>query len=522
MSRAQIGALTWIGLLSIWVFFPSYDGFIWDDQLLVLNNGNTSGWTAFGRLWTEDLWARVPGEHAHHWYRPLMTLTLWIDHQLFGQNITAAISHSAVYAILCATLFWKLLRNWKVETSSAILGMVFFCLHPLQIEGLRFIAARNDLMSMAAMLATAHLLSKNNSSLLIFGTTLMALLSKESSVLILPLLLLAQYTVKQTKPNRIHLLAMGTSVAIWFLLRWNAVSTSPELEILEAARALPVAAACLVVPIKCPAAAPPLELTSLSLFGLIPLMAFAFIGIRRNKVALAAATIGFPSLCLASQAAVLSNGMAHRYLLWPLLALSILVATVRLNKMMTPMSALLGLGLAIVSKQHTAHWKSTIDLWTHAHTQFPSSQSACGLFKQFEKANQHESAFPYLIEAVTAPVSPHCCFNASRYPFSQAHLESTIYAGQYALQQGCPQSPELLAPLAMAEALSGNWSDAKTHAGVFGTDPWGFGPVILAAEGMRRGDEKPLIEWTQHAGQTDTEPLRLRAQKLIEQADRFD
>ena len=148
----------------------------------------------------------------------------------------------------------------------------------------------------------------------------------------------------------------------------------------------------------------------------------------------------------------------------------------------------------------------------------PSSQSACGLFKQLEKAEQHQKAFPLLIEAFTAPVRPHCCFNASRYPFSHEQLEATLYAGHYALQQGCPESPELLAPLAMAEALTGQWSQAKAHAEVFGTDPWGFGPVILTAEGLRRGDEEPLLEWTQYAGQSDTTPLRERAERLIKQA----
>ena len=76
---------------------------------------------------------------------------------------------------------------------------------------------------------------------------------------------------------------------------------------------------------------------------------------------------------------------------------------------------------------------------------------------------------------------------------------------------------ELLAPLAMAEALTGQWDSARTHA-AFGTDPWGFGPVILTAEALRRGDEGPLLHWTQHAGLTDSTPLRLKAQRLIDQA----
>ena len=170
-----------------------------------------------------------------------------------------------------------------------------------------------------------------------------------------------------------------------------------------------------MVNVKCPAAASPSALSNLSLLGLIPLLDFASSGIRRHKVALAAAAIGLPSLLLASQAAVLSNGMAHRYLLWPLLALSMLISSIRLGKTTLPVAGVLGLTLAWVSQKHKMHWKSSLELWSHAHQQ-PQTHSRHAVFKQFEKPNNIRKP-SIVIEAVTAPVSPHCCFNASRYPF---------------------------------------------------------------------------------------------------------
>ena len=130
----NLGTLIWIALLAVWVFFPAYDSYIWDDQLLVLQNGNTTGLDALSRLWVEDLWARVPGEHAHHWYRPLMTLSLWLDQQIFGHNIVAALCHSALYALLCAVLLWRLLKHWGVKAALPYLHSAYFAFIPFKLK----------------------------------------------------------------------------------------------------------------------------------------------------------------------------------------------------------------------------------------------------------------------------------------------------------------------------------------------------------------------------------------------------
>ena len=107
-----------------------------------------------------------------------------------------------------------------------------------------------------------------------------------------------------------------------------------------------------------------------------------------------------------------SNGMAHRYLLWPLFGLSIAASLIRPAKWLTPLSALSALGRAGAAHNHKNNWNSTLDLWAHAHRQAPSSQSACGMFKQLEKAERHAEAFPFLMglsplpSALTAALTP--------------------------------------------------------------------------------------------------------------------
>ena len=83
-----------------------------------------------------------------------MTLSLWLDQQIFGHNIAP---HSVTR--LCSPSLCRI----ALEAPQA-LGVRqplpylhwLICLHPFT-ESLRFVAARNDLMSMAALLGFTHL-----------------------------------------------------------------------------------------------------------------------------------------------------------------------------------------------------------------------------------------------------------------------------------------------------------------------------------------------------------------------------
>jgi hypothetical protein len=253
-------------------------------------------------------------------------------------------------------------------------------------------------------------------------------------------------------------------------------------------------------------------------FAVVAVALFAGAFIKDKKTGGTSILIGGVGLAIAAQASTLSSGMAHRYLLWPLLGITVATCGLLNKKTRLWMILVVGATLAVTTHLQKKHWISTVALWTHAHNVTPSQQSACALFKQYEQNNENERANELLLEAIESPPNVHCCFNASRFPFERGQIQETIDIGYRALNQGCPNSPELLAPLAMAEAMQGNWQQASQLAGIFGKDPWGFGPVILTAEGLRRGDETELQKWTTDAGLKDTGPLHEKAMMLIQES----
>ena len=89
--------------------------------------------------------------------------------------------------------------------------------------------------------------------------------------------------------------------------------------------------------------------------------------------------------------------------------------------------------------------------------------------------------------------------------------------GEYALSQGCEKSAELSSPLAMSNALLGNWQDAKRYA-QSSRDPWGFNAVVLTAEGLRRGDRTKLNILSETYEPAAISSLEEKALELIERS----
>ena len=71
----------------------------------------------------------------------------------------------------------------------------------------------------------------------------------------------------------------------------------------------------------------------------------------------------------------------------------------------------------------------------------------------------------------------------------------TIKMGTEAIENGCPKIPELLAPMAMATAVMGDWSGSMSILSDYSTDPFGYKPLLETAYGFLHNDESPLKRW---------------------------
>jgi tetratricopeptide (TPR) repeat protein len=118
---------------------------VWDDTLLIQQSWRLHDWKELPALLTSHFWFEV-GE-ASHYYRPLVTLTFFLDMQVWGLrplgfHLTNVLAHMAVtLAVLVVAR-----RVLGGELAAAICALAF-ALHPLHTESVSFVSARTDVIA---------------------------------------------------------------------------------------------------------------------------------------------------------------------------------------------------------------------------------------------------------------------------------------------------------------------------------------------------------------------------------------
>lgn len=130
-------------------------------------------------------------------YRPIVTLSFFIEHFFFGENVGVSHFFNLLLYATTLVLLLKLLLSWLGEKGAIIslLAIIFFTVHPAHSEVVASIKNRDEILALLfivlAGLAILKYLSRDNWGYLffIFVFSLLAILSKKSiysMVLILP------------------------------------------------------------------------------------------------------------------------------------------------------------------------------------------------------------------------------------------------------------------------------------------------------------------------------------------------
>lgn len=520
--------------------------FIWDDPKLVELNQWTGSFSNVGRMFTQDLWASTPlGAGEFFYYRPMMLLSLTLDQSL-GFGPVGHHAHSLFWHLLCVGLLLRLARETKASPSALFVGVSLFALHPLQTEVLAHVAARNDAMATAGILgALLLLLPRAPSRAALLGAasfTALGVFSKESAYLA-PLFLWSLDRVRfkgAENPARYAaiLLPLGLALGLRLTLGGGGL---PALESVSAALSgLVTGVAFYLESWLFPWGITPTVSTSeMAIFWPASLLAVILLGLLLRfsgdwgRWGIQVALIGFlPAL----PGLLLTENSGFRYTYLPMAGLAIvLVSAVDRFVRPTWLMALPVFWFGATSAQLPS-WSSDRALWSHAYEVAPGLQSACGLFKSIETEAKEAplgdtrdqlfaEAEPWLARALEPPTQPYCCLSASRWMWERnqnewmlTRPEPTIYWGSLALENGCPQTAELVVPLAVSHALVGDWSLAESQLVGLKRDPFGLRDVVLAAAALKRGDTRTLREIAgEEAGRL--QGLEERARLLMSASD---
>ncbi|MFO7638954.1 MAG: tetratricopeptide repeat protein [bacterium] len=229
--------LTGVAIVAVAIYLPTIDyDFVWDDTSLIANNQSL----AEARPWellSRGFWhgAEDPPEGpSTTYYRPLTTLSFWVDLKLANLNPGWFHLVNVLLNTLVALLVALIVRELLSSTIWAGVAGLLFATHSSHVEAVAFVSGRTDLL-LALFLCLAAFgllrgLRKRNPHWywLVPVAYALALFSKETAILF-PLLAAATPTLTGTGHGRKHWLAVGGCLLVafgWWLLRAGAVGQS--------------------------------------------------------------------------------------------------------------------------------------------------------------------------------------------------------------------------------------------------------------------------------------------------------
>jgi len=220
-------------VLGFAVYSNSLGGeFLWDDRYLVKENIHIRDWSNLEQVFTRDIGAGAG--RKYNFYRPIQICTYMVDYSFWkmnprGYHLTNILLHISV----ALALFWFINLLFQNRHLSLIASSLFV-VHPIHTEVVSYISGRSDSLSALFMILCCifyikQLTLKNISIfMLMVASYALALLSRESSLILPAALLLYHFTFqKKIKPAFFcPLLALSF---IYVILRLTVLKfTTPE------------------------------------------------------------------------------------------------------------------------------------------------------------------------------------------------------------------------------------------------------------------------------------------------------
>jgi tetratricopeptide (TPR) repeat protein len=204
--KPQSPYLSWalIIILGGLVYANSLQGqFLWDDETLIQYNPYIKDWSRLPQIFTSRL-----GSVAHEagaFYRPLQTLTYLVDYSLWRLNVVGYHAVNTVLHILVALSLFGFVQTLFQDRRLSLLTALLFVVHPVHTEAVAYISGRADSLASLFMFLTGIFYLKNHESpragmlIAMGGCYVLALLSKEMSLILPALLLLYHYAFNPSK-----------------------------------------------------------------------------------------------------------------------------------------------------------------------------------------------------------------------------------------------------------------------------------------------------------------------------------
>ena len=196
--------------------------FIRDDGPLVKDNLYIKNYSNIPKIFTENIGAG--GGEKWNSYRPLQMLSYMMDYSLWKLNVTGYhLTNTLLHILVALSIYW-LINILYGDNLLSLFTSVFFVAHPIHTEAVAYISGRADPLALLFMLICLILYIKNldsknmGLSLLILLTYVLALFSREHSLILPVLLALYHFTFKKKLNIKIFISILIISL-VYILLR---------------------------------------------------------------------------------------------------------------------------------------------------------------------------------------------------------------------------------------------------------------------------------------------------------------
>jgi len=202
-----------------------FNGFVWDDEEQVVNNLAIRSLSNIPYLFTQSTFNTGGGAAmGGMYYKPIMPLFFTLIYQFSGLNAWGYHLVQLAVHLVNVYLIFLVLKKF-IQPHLAALAALLFLVHPANVESVAYISGLQDVLFMLfgllALLLVIHKKTfQEKDWLIIFGLLLLSLLSKETGVLFL-LLILAYLFFFQKKSLKIYLRGLSLLVSLYLVVRFG-------------------------------------------------------------------------------------------------------------------------------------------------------------------------------------------------------------------------------------------------------------------------------------------------------------
>jgi len=192
------------------VYIPTFGGgFILDDNPLIKNNPYVQeAHTLSSYLAQEDGITHVKRTARNYhtgYYRPLINFSYRIDYKIWGMKATGFRVTNLILHLLTCLALYHLIALFVNDQKAAFLAALLFSVHPVNTESVSWITSRNNiLVTLFSLLSFYLYLRARRSTGYLWPSIsafffMLAVLSKEFALMLLPIMFLYERFVGETK-----------------------------------------------------------------------------------------------------------------------------------------------------------------------------------------------------------------------------------------------------------------------------------------------------------------------------------